>query len=121
MDKNRKKELKELYKQMKPDMGVFIIRCNVSSKCHLQATPDLRGVMNGAQVRLASGSHPFRELQQEWKKYGPESFVMEVLERLEVDEDEEKTDYSDDLELLRLIWEERLAGEGWAFYKKRES
>ncbi|HPT91000.1 MAG TPA: GIY-YIG nuclease family protein, partial [Acetivibrio sp.] len=35
---DRKKELKELYKTMKPDMGVFIIRSNSDNKYFIQAT-----------------------------------------------------------------------------------
>lgn len=35
----RKKELKQQYKEMKPEMGVFIIRSKASNKCFLQATP----------------------------------------------------------------------------------
>jgi hypothetical protein len=30
---DRKKELKLPYKQMKPEMGVFLIRCKVNNKC----------------------------------------------------------------------------------------
>ena len=37
---------------------------------------------------------------------------MEVLDTLEYDKDEEKRDYSDDLEVLRTIWEERLVRDG---------
>ncbi len=37
---------------------------------------------------------------------------MEVLDTLEYDKDEEKRDYSDDLNVLRTIWEERLVRDG---------
>lgn len=119
MDKVRRKELIEQYKRMKPEMGVFIIRCNASNKCYIQATNDLRGVMNGALMRLSGGSHPYRELQAAWTGLGPEHFAMEILERLPYDDDESKTDYSDELALLQMIWEERFAAEGWTLYEKR--
>ena len=119
MDRERRKELVEQYKQQKPDMGIFIIRSNGGGKCYIQSTPDLRGVMNGALARLEGGMHPVKELQQEWDKYGPEHFTTEVLETLPYDEDESKTDYTEELALLHMIWEERLAGEGMAFYRKR--
>ncbi|MHB1314823.1 MAG: GIY-YIG nuclease family protein [Christensenellales bacterium] len=116
---DRKKELKQQYKLAKPDMGIFIIRCHLNKKCYLQATQDLRGVINGAEVRLGSGFHPCRELQKEWSEFGGSNFTVEILERLPYDKDESKTDYADDLALLQMIWEEKLGKEDYTFYKKR--
>lgn len=116
---DRKKELKMQYKQMKPPMGIFIIRSKVNNKCFLKTTQDLRGVINGTKVRLEGGFHPNRELQKEWKEFGPENFTIEILENLEYDKDESKTDYSGELEVLQMLWEEKLAGENMEFYKKR--
>lgn len=115
---DRKKELKEWYKQMKPDMGIFIIRSKVNNKCYIQATHDLKGVINGAKVRLASNMHPYKELQKAWNELGEDNFTIEILEKLEYDKDESKTDYKDDLALLQMIWEEKLTKEGMEFYKK---
>jgi hypothetical protein len=47
-----------------------------------------------------------------------EGFLIEILEKLEYDEDESKTDYSEDLALMRLIWEERLNRQGMVAYRK---
>ncbi|HYE83427.1 MAG TPA: GIY-YIG nuclease family protein [Clostridia bacterium] len=115
---DRKRELKLQYKQTKPKMGIFIIRSKVNNKCYIQATQDLRGVMNGAEVRLGAGMHPNKELQKEWKEFGQENFVIEILEYLEYDKDETKTDYSEDLALLQMIWEEKLAKENMELYRK---
>ena len=114
---DRKKELKELYKQMKPDMGIFTIYSKVNNKCYIQSTQDFRGAINGAKVRLQGGMHPYRELQKEWNEYGENNFIIEILEKLEYDKDESKTDYKEDLALLHIIWEEKLAKEGKEFYK----
>jgi len=116
---DRKKELKMQYKQAKPDMGLFIIRCKVNNKCYIQGTQDLRGVINGAKVRLGGNMHPFKELQKEWNEFGADNFTIEILEHLEYDKDESKTDYTEDLALLQMIWEEKLAKENMEFYKKR--
>jgi hypothetical protein len=64
--KDRKKELREQYKNMKTEMGVFIIRSTSGSKCLLTATPNLKGGMNRARFQLSAGSHPCKELQKEW-------------------------------------------------------
>lgn len=119
MDKARKKELTDQYKQMKKPMGVFIIRCSKNNKFYVQATPDLKGVMNGALVRLQGNFHVCKELQKEWNEYGPDCFTMEILEQLEYDKDEAKTDYSEELELLRMIWEDKLVKQNLVLYKKR--
>ena len=119
MDKSRKKELVEEYKRTRPPMGIFIIRSKANNKCHLQTTQDLRGVMNGALVRLNGGRHPFKELQKEWNDFGSENFTFEILENLEYDKDETKTDYTKELAVLQMIWEEKLAKENMEFYKKR--
>jgi len=116
-----KKELKLQYKQMKSQMGIFVIRSKVNNKCYIQATQDLRGVINGTKVRLEGGMHINKELQKEWSEFGAESFTIEILENLEYDKDESKTDYSEDLSLLNMIWEEKLAKEGFELYKKHIS
>lgn len=115
---DRKKELKQQYKQMKPDMGIFIIRCNEEKKCHIQTAQDLKGVMNGALARLGGGFHPNQELVKDWKEKGQGAFSMEILEHLAYDKDESKTDYSEELAILEMIWQEKLTKEGYTFYRK---
>ena len=46
---DRKKELKQQYKMMKPAMGIFTIRSKSRNKCYLEATPNLTGAINGAK------------------------------------------------------------------------
>jgi hypothetical protein len=115
---DRKKELKEQYRQMKPEMGAFIIRSNSSKKCSIESTKNLKGSINGAKFKLESGNHPNRELQNNWNQLGSENFKIEVLEKLQYDKDESKTDYTEELALMKMIWEEKLSKEGFEFYKK---
>lgn len=119
MDKGRKKELRDQFLQMKPAMGIFMIKCKLNNKCHLQTAQDLRAVINGAKARIGGGFHPFKELQKEVTEFGVDNFTIEILEELEYDEDESKTDYSQELAILQIIWEEKLAKENYEFYKKR--
>lgn len=116
---DRRRELKQQYKMTKPDMGLYIVRCNANNKVFLQPTQDLRTVEAGILVRLESGMHPNRELQKEWKDLGGDSFSMEVLEVLPYDSDASKTDYGDDLKLLQSMWEEQLQKDGKQLYQKR--
>jgi hypothetical protein len=108
---DRKKELKEQYKQYKPEMGILIIRSNLSTKYYLEGTQNLRASINGNRFKLEAGGHKNRALQKDWLEHGEKTFTIEVLDNLEYDKDESKTDYSDDLELLIMEWEERLGQE----------
>ncbi len=119
MDKLRKKELQQQYMNAKHPMGIFIVRNSLNNKVHIQATPDLRGVMNGTRVKLGYGRHPVRELQKDWNELGGENFSIEILEHLQYDErDQDKSDYSEELQLLQLLWEEKLTLENLVFYKR---
>lgn len=115
---NRRKELIEAYKQMKPDMGIYVIRNTQNHKCWLDSTQDLKSKMNRVKFQLQAGSHPVRELQKEWSEMGEGSFTIEVLEQLKYDKDESKTDYSEELAILKMVWEEKLADGAIEFYSK---
>ena len=116
---NRRKELIEQYKQIKPDMGIFRVRLKDGSKCFLETSQNLRGKMNSTRFQLDAGNHPNKELQRDWKQYGPDRFEFEVLELLPYAKDESKTDYAEELAILKHIWEERLIGEQFSFYRKK--
>lgn len=113
---DRKKELREQYRQMKPDMGVLIIRFITGNKCFIEGTQDLKSRINRYKFQLAHGSHPNQELQKDWNAQGAGKFTFEILENLDYDKDESKTDYFDDLALLQMDWEEKLTQEGWKLY-----
>jgi hypothetical protein len=109
---DRKKELKEMYKRMKPHMGIFIIQSKISNKYYLEATQNLRGKMNSVRFQLESGAFRTNEqLQKEWTKHGSQNFDICVLDNLEYDKDESKTDYSEELEIMKLIWQDKLTKE----------
>ncbi len=115
---DRKKELKEQYRRMKPQMGVFVVRNALRNKCYIESTKDLRSKINGTRFKLNAGGHPNRELQKDWKEHGEAHFKIKILETLEYDKDETKTDYTEDLALLQMIWEEKLVKGNMEFYKK---
>ena len=114
---DRRKELKEQYKKIRPDMGIFIVHSNLSSNCYIEITKDLKSKINRTKFQLEFGSHPNKELQKDWKDHGEKNFIIEILEELEYDKNEPDKDYSEDLELLQIIWEEKLLKKGMEFYK----
>ncbi|WFA08880.1 GIY-YIG nuclease family protein [Tissierella sp. Yu-01] len=113
---DRKKELKEQYKQMKPDMGIFIVRSNKTNKCYIETSQNLNGFINRTRFQLNSGGHPNERFQRDWKEQGENNFTIEILEKLEYDKDESKTDYSEELEVMKFVWKEKLAKENIGFY-----
>jgi len=115
---DRKNELKQQYKLSKPDMGIFTIRSKINNKYFIQSTKDLCGVMNGTKFKLATGSHPNRELQRDWNEAGEDNFIIEIIERLEYNEEESNTNYSEDLNLMEMIWEEKFTKENLELYRK---
>lgn len=113
---DKKKELQAAYKIMKTDMGIFAITNTDTNKYFLVTTSNLKGKINSTSFQLRSGGHPNKELQRDWQQLGPDHFEIKILEQMEYDEERTDNDYSDDLELLKMIWTERLAGENALFY-----
>ncbi len=108
---DRKKELKEMYKQMKPDMGIFIVQSKINNKYYLETTQNLKGKINSTKFQLEAGSFRNQELQKDWNKYKAENFEIKVLENLKYDKDESKNDYSEELEIMKTIWVDKLTKE----------
>ena len=48
---------------------------------------NLDGALNGHRFMLSIGSHRNQTLQKEWKEYGAERFVFEILETVKVSEE----------------------------------
>mgnify|MGYP000851277450 CR=1 FL=1 len=51
----RKRELKEQYKAMRPEMGVFVFRCVPTGKNYVGWTHDLKGTLNSLRFQLELG------------------------------------------------------------------
>jgi hypothetical protein len=113
---DRKKELKEEYRRMKPAMGVFSIQSKITRKYYLEGTTDLKARMNRTVFQLNFGSHPNRELQMDWQKWGQENFTLNIIDELPYAEDLTAKDYQDEVLELQSIWEEKLRLEGADFY-----
>jgi hypothetical protein len=102
----RKKELKQLYKEIKSEGGVYQIRNTINQKVLVVTTPNLKTI-NGRRRQLEDGSHQNRQLQEELKQFGADAFVFEVLEVLE-EKDEGFFDKNDELKKLEKKWLEKL-------------
>ncbi|MFZ5988907.1 MAG: DUF2087 domain-containing protein [Bacillota bacterium] len=114
---DRKKELKQQYKEMKKEAGVYQIRNTENQKILVAATPDLKTI-NGKRFELSMGGHKNKQLQEEWNKYGEKAFVFEVLEVLDEKEDG-FFDKKEELKKLEEKWCEKLQPYGYKGYNRK--
>jgi hypothetical protein len=111
---NRRKELVRLYKEMKPEAGVYQIKNTKNSKVYVVSTVNLK-TMNGKRMMLDGGTHKNKKLQEEWNKFGGEAFSLEVLEILKEKEDG-FFDKTEELKKLENKWLEKLQPYGECGY-----
>ena len=82
-----RKELKEEYKQMKFKMGVFQIKNNINGKIFIGSSLDLKAIWYAQKLQLDMGMHQNSELQKDWKEFGSENFIYEILDEINQTED----------------------------------
>jgi hypothetical protein len=102
-----RKDIKRAYKERKKPAGVFQVKNTANGKVLLGSSLNLEGVFNSHRFRLSIGRHPNNDLQKDWNAYGPERFVFETLEVVQV-KDDPNFDLEDELTLLEQIWLEKL-------------
>lgn len=115
------KELKEEYKQMKFPMGVFQIRNLVNGKIFIDSSTNMNAKWNRHKVQLGFGNNWITELQNDWKKFGAENFVFEVISELE-EKDGVDNDYKSELAVLEEMYLEKLepyGNKGYNIIKKK--
>ena len=114
-----KKNLKEIYKNMVPPMGVFSLRNNQTGRVFLGSSLNLKNKYERIKLMLGMGNHNNSELQKDWNNYGEESFTFKILETLEV-KDDKSYNYSEDLEILELLWIDKFRPFSEKCYNKNE-
>jgi hypothetical protein len=102
---NTRKENKNAYKQMKFRKGIFQIRNLTNGKLFLKISTDLDRAYNSDHFQLRLGSHPNKELQNDWNSLGAESFEFGLFDELKTNENatekETKKELTDFLDLCR--------------------
>ncbi len=106
MDMDRKRLLKEQYKEIKIEAGIYQIRNIHNEKVYVDSTRNLK-TLNGKRFGLKTGISFIDKLQKELIEFGSEAFVIEVLEVLEKKEDP-YFDEKDALKKLKAKWLEKL-------------
>lgn len=78
---DRKKELKQLYKETPIEAGIYQIKNTKNHKIFIGSTKNLK-TLNGLKFMLDTGGNRNHELQKEWLEYGKDVFEIVVLEIL---------------------------------------
>lgn len=115
MDKQRRKELMEQYKEIKIYMGVIKITNTVNDKIFITTYPNLKNRWFTLKMQLNMGRHANFKLQEDWTKLGESAFIYEILEEKEVKED---TDVKWELKQMEEAWFEKLKPYGDIGYHK---
>jgi DNA-binding transcriptional regulator YhcF (GntR family) len=100
-------EIKRLYKQNRPDMGIYQIRNTVNGKVYVGSSQNLEGTKNSRMFQLRMGKVVFsRELQSDLNEFGAANFEFSVLGVLEPPGPGETIEHA--LTALELHWLEKL-------------
>ncbi|MDC2865826.1 MULTISPECIES: GIY-YIG nuclease family protein [unclassified Bacillus (in: firmicutes)] len=113
---NRKKELKQLYKETEIEGGIYCIRNIKNEKVYVESTRNFK-TMSGRRLLLNMGSHTNKALQDDWKEYGADVFEFEILEVLK----KKETGYFNEKEELKKLeekWLEKLQPFGERGYNR---
>ncbi|MEI7025085.1 GIY-YIG nuclease family protein [Paenibacillus sp. y28] len=115
MDKNKRKELLEEYKQIKTYMGIIQITNKTNGKIYIDSYPNLKNKWLAIQSQLDIGRFVNARLQKDWKELGSEAFSYEVLEQKKADE---VADRRWELKQMKKSWLEKLQPYGDRGYNK---
>jgi hypothetical protein len=74
------------YKRRTAVAGIYALRCIPSGQVWVGQAADIDAIGNRVAFMLRTGNDPHRSFEAAWKAHGPQSFVLETLERL-VDEE----------------------------------
>jgi len=114
-----RKELNREYLERPKPAGVFQVKNTVNGKVLLGSSLNLDGALNGHRFMLKIGSHRNKALTEDWNEYGPDAFLFEILEVVQV-RDDPNFNLNDELTLLEMIWREKLQPVGERGYNTND-
>ena len=84
---DRKKELKQQYKETSVEAGVYQIKNTINNKILVGSTKNFK-TLNGIKFMLETNGYTTnKELQKEWNQYGKVAFRIDILEKMEKKDD----------------------------------
>lgn len=116
----RKKELKQQFKEIEVEAGVYQIKNTVNGKIFVGSTKNFK-TLNGLRFMLETngGNYIYTEVQKEWQQFGKDAFIIEVLEVLKKKDDPYYNE-KEALDELENKWLEKLQPYDEKGYNKRK-
>jgi hypothetical protein len=78
--KESRKESARKFKEQKPLLGVYAVRCTATDCTWVGASRNLGAARNGCWFMLRGGLHQSKTLQAEWNAHGESAFEYEILD-----------------------------------------
>ena len=106
-EKRSKKELLRAFKEEREVGGVYAIKNRATGRALIQTTTTIskaKGILSFAKL-TGSCVHPL--LADDWKRDGPDSFELEILETLERKDEESGAEFAEEVRALGELWAER--------------
>lgn len=110
MEKARKREILQAYKEEKRPGGIFAMRCAATGEVWIGKSRNLGQQQNREWFTLRQGSHTNRKLQAAWKAQGEGAFTFEVLEEVD-DEGMSALGLADALKSKDREWRDALSAQ----------
>lgn len=108
---DRKEELKELYRNRDVIGGVCKITNMITKKFLLLATTEVRIDQSKFEFGKLTYTCFYKAIEEDFKKYGPEAFVFEILEEMDKSPQVSDQEFGKEIEILFGIWSEKLPKE----------
>lgn len=112
MEKEKKKAMTEAYKARKVFGGVYAITNRETGGKTIFSAQDLEGAENRFRFMQSTECCPVLAMQKEWRIYGKDAFIFEVLETLEKKEEETAKDFKEEIAVLAQLWREKTKAPG---------
>lgn len=109
-ERARRKELSNDYKQSGPEAGVYRIVNLRTNRSLLGSTRNLASVRGKLEFARATNTPSAldRRLAEDFRKFGPDAFSLEILEVLEIRPEMTDARIREDLATLEELWREKL-------------
>lgn len=112
-DANRRKDLKQQYRENLPQAGVFRIVNSATGKALLGSAANLKGAANRLAFAKSTGSlsalHP--SLRRDLGEQGVAGLTFEILDTLEPEPGATPADVASELATLEALWREKLGAD----------